>query len=41
MKVSAVDTFDLSVAERIKLVAEIWESVAACPNEIEIIEPTR
>ena len=41
MKVSAADTLDLPVAERIKLVAEIWESVAACPDEIEITESTR
>ena len=41
MKVSAADTLDLPIAERIKLVAEIWESVAACPDEIEITEPTR
>jgi putative addiction module component (TIGR02574 family) len=41
MKVSAADTLDLPVAERIKLVAEIWDSVAAFPDEIEITEPTR
>jgi len=41
MSISAADTLDLSVSERIKLVAEIWESIAECPEEIELSDETR
>jgi putative addiction module component (TIGR02574 family) len=41
MKVTAADVLDLPVSERIRLVAEIWESIAACPEEIELTEATR
>ena len=41
MKVTAADVLDLPVSERIQLVAEIWESIAAFPEEIELTEATR
>ena len=41
MSISAADTLDLSVSERIKLVAEIWESIAECPEEIDLSDETR
>jgi putative addiction module component (TIGR02574 family) len=41
MKVTAADVLDLPITERIQLVAEIWESIAACPEEIELTEATR
>jgi putative addiction module component (TIGR02574 family) len=41
MKVTVADVLDLPVSERIQLVAEIWESIAACPEEIELTEATR
>ena len=41
MKISAADTLDLPISERIQLVTEIWESIAECPDEIELTEATR
>ena len=41
MKISAADTLELSISERIQLVTEIWESIAACPESIELSEETR
>ncbi len=41
MKLSAADTLDLPISERIQLVTEIWESIAVCPEKIEITEATR
>jgi putative addiction module component (TIGR02574 family) len=41
MKISAADVLDLPISERIQLVAEIWESIAACPEEIELSDATR
>ena len=41
MKISAADVLDLPVAERIRLVAEIWESIAEFPEDIELTEATR
>ena len=41
MKVTAADVLDLPVSERIRLVADIWESIAAFPEEIELTEATR
>ena len=41
MKLSAADVLDMPIKERIQLVAEIWESIAAYPDEIELTEATR
>jgi putative addiction module component (TIGR02574 family) len=41
MSISAADVPDLSVSERIKLVAEIWDSIAECPEKIELSDETR
>ena len=41
MKISAADALNLPVAERIQLVAEIWESIAEFPDDIELTEATR
>ena len=41
MKVSALETLDLPISERIKLVAEIWDSIAEFPDEIELTPTTR
>ena len=41
MKVSAADTLDLPIPDRIQLVAEIWDSIAECPEQIELTEATR
>ena len=41
MSISATDALDLPVSERIQLVAEIWESIAAHPERIELTEDTR
>ena len=41
MSISAADTLDLPISERIKLVAEIWESIAECPEEIDLSDETR
>jgi putative addiction module component (TIGR02574 family) len=41
MKISAADVLNLPVSQRIQLVAEIWESIAECPEQIEITGPTR
>ena len=41
MKLSAADVLDMSIKERIQLVAEIWESIAACPDEIQLTDATR
>ena len=41
MKVSAVETLNLSISERIKLVTEIWDSIAEFPDEIELSPSTR
>ncbi len=41
MSVTAADVLDLPVPERLKLVAEIWESIAEFPNDIELTEETR
>jgi putative addiction module component (TIGR02574 family) len=36
MKVSAAETLDLPISERIQLVTEIWDSIAKFPDEIEL-----
>jgi len=41
MKFSAADTLELSVSERIQLVAEIWDSIAECPEQIDLTDETR
>ena len=41
MKVTAADTLDLSISERIQLVAEIWESIAECPDQIKLTDSTK
>ena len=40
MSISAADTLDLPVNERIKLVAEIWESIAECPEQLDLSDET-
>lgn len=41
MKVSAAETLDLPITERIQLVTEIWDSIAEFPDEIELTSSTR
>jgi len=41
MKISAADTLDMTIAERIRLVTEIWESIAQVPEQVEITAATR
>ncbi len=41
MKISAADTLDIPIRERIQLVADIWESIAEFPDEIELSGATR
>jgi len=41
MKVSAAETLELPIPERIQLVTEIWDSIAAVPEKIELTPSTR
>ncbi|MDT3777048.1 addiction module protein [Nitrospira sp. MA-1] len=41
MKITATDALELSVPERIQLVTEIWDSIAECPEQIELTDATR
>ena len=41
MKLSAAETLDLPISERIQLVSEIWDSIAEFPDEIELTASTR
>lgn len=41
MKVTAADTLDLPISERIQLVTEIWESIAECPEQIMLTDQTK
>ena len=41
MKVSAAETLDLPISERIQLVTEIWDSIAEFPDEIELTPSTK
>jgi len=41
MKISAADTLDLPISERIQLVTEIWDGIAECPEKIEITTQTK
>lgn len=36
MKISAADTLELPISERIQLVTEIWDSIAECPEQFEV-----
>jgi len=36
MVISAADILELSVEERINLVGEIWDSIAAVPEQVEV-----
>ena len=40
-RVSMVDVLELSVAERIQLVGDIWDSVAAVPDAVPLTEAQR
>lgn len=41
MRITAADALELSVPERIQLVTEVWDSIAACPEKIELTDATR
>jgi len=41
MKITAAETLNLPVSERIKLVTEIWDSIAEFPGKIELTPSTR
>jgi len=41
MKITAADALQLSVPERIQLITEIWDSIAECPEKIELTHATR
>jgi putative addiction module component (TIGR02574 family) len=41
MKITAADALELSVPERIQLITEIWDSIAECPEKIELTDATR
>ena len=41
MKFSAADALELPVSERIQLVAEKWDSIAECPEQIDLTDQTR
>jgi putative addiction module component (TIGR02574 family) len=41
MAISVTDTLSLPVKERLRLVAEIWESIAEVPDAIELTPETR
>jgi putative addiction module component (TIGR02574 family) len=41
MKITAADALELSVPERIQLVTEIWDTIAECPEKIELTDATR
>lgn len=37
-KFAAIDTIELPVAERLKLVADIWDTIAAVPEALPLTE---
>ena len=39
--ISLADVLSLSVAERIQLVEEIWDSIAACPDALDLSDAQR
>jgi len=41
MAISAADLLNLSVEERINLVGDIWDSIAAVPEQVEISPEVR
>ena len=41
MAISVIDTLEIPVEDRIRLVAEIWESIAEVPDAIQLTEETR
>jgi putative addiction module component (TIGR02574 family) len=41
MKITAADALELPISERIQLVTEIWDSIAECPDKIELTDATR
>ena len=41
MAISVLDTLELSVPDRLRLVAEIWESIAKSPEAIQLTPETR
>jgi putative addiction module component (TIGR02574 family) len=41
MAISAADLLNLSVEERINLVGDIWDSIAAVPEQVEISSEVR
>lgn len=41
MAISTADLLELSVEERIKLVGEIWNSIAAIPEQVEVSPEVR
>ncbi len=41
MAISVIDTLELPIEDRIRLVAEIWESIAETPDAIQLTEETR
>ena len=41
MKISAADVLELTIDERIQLVAEIWDSIAEHPEVVEVSPEVR
>jgi len=41
MAISVLDTLELPVPDRLRLVAEIWESIAETPDAIQLTPETR
>jgi putative addiction module component (TIGR02574 family) len=41
MKISAADVLELTIDERIQLVAEIWDSIAEHPESVEVTPEVR
>ncbi len=41
MAISVIDTLELPVPDRLRLVAEIWESIAETPEAIQLTPETR
>ena len=41
MSIRAEDVLKLPISERIKLAADIWDSVATTPDQIDVSAPTR
>ena len=41
MKVSAADTLEFTIDERIQLVADIWDSIAEHPEAVEVTPEVR